>query len=53
MQPQIKVFWDPNECEIFIPKELLRDYLMGEQNLVFTLSTNDAYRLREKLEVNP
>lgn len=51
--PKIKVFYHPNftpqDVELFIPKSMLLDYLLGEENLVFSLSRDDAKQLSMQL----
>lgn len=46
---QIKVFADEREVEIFIPQEMLKEYVVGQESLVFTLNPQDAADLAAKL----
>jgi hypothetical protein len=45
----IKVFVGDDDVEIFIPQEMLRDYVLGQESLVFTLSIDDAIQLARLL----
>ncbi|MNK58680.1 hypothetical protein D3C87_777720 [compost metagenome] len=49
MAKQINAYADLREVEIFIPKEMLKDYFLGEVSLAFTLSREDAKQLQDEL----